>query len=435
MPGGKPNILRLRFQGRPLATLAQAGDPPVYALEFDPKFLATGHDLSPLRLPRESLSTRAAIFRPGDSPFEGGLPGLIADSLPDSWGAKVQRATYPEVRTLLGRLAAVGNRGPGAITFEPRLDQDETTSAFNLAQLAVEADRLARQPEVLQAERVDRALQKGGSSLGGIHPKISAFLPDQGDLIDLREVFVGGTPPNGCQFCVLKFSPEDDEGGGAVEYAFARAAMAAGINVARPYLVHDGRRRHFACVRFDRPQGPGYSFRRLHAPTLSGLLHQQPSDGAIDYEDFIRLARNLAGVPAAEECFRRAVFNLLATNRDDHGRNHAFLYDKTTRQWSLSPAYDLNPNVSNVLIALRWLGSMQIPTTFDSLLRLAEIGGVSSAAARRIYAEVEAGVAQWPALAASAGVPKHIAETWAGEMTRQTKSLRTDARRAHPLPT
>jgi serine/threonine-protein kinase HipA len=357
------------------------------------------------------------------------LPGLIADSLPDWWGVKVQRAAFPEVRTLLGRLAVVGNRGPGAIGFEPRFDRDESTASFNLAQLAAEAAKLARRPDVLQAEQINVALQKGGASLGGIHPKITAFLPDDGDIIDRPAVLVGDTLPDGHQFGVLKFSPENDEGGGSVEYAFTCTARAAGINVARPYLVHDGARRHFASVRFDRSRGPGDTVRRRHTHSLSGFLHKRASEGAIDYEEFIRLARNLAGAPGAEECFRRAIFNLLATNRDDHGRNHSFLYDDTTRQWSLSPAYDLNPSVSEVLIALAWRGSLEIPKTFDSLLRLAEIGGISRAKAGRIYLEVEAGVAKWPALAAAAGVPENVSAIWARDMARQTRALRADARR------
>jgi len=116
---------------------------------------------------------------------------------------------------------------------------------------------------------------------------------------------------------------------------------------------------------------------------LSGFLHQRASDGQIDYEQFIRSARDSRRRRrGARECFRRAVFNLLTTNRDDHGRNHAFLYNETDRTWTLSPAYDLNPNVANVLIALTWLGSPEIPTRFEQLTRLAEIGGIPARAAK-----------------------------------------------------
>jgi serine/threonine-protein kinase HipA len=141
----------------------------------------------------------------------------------------------------------------------------------------------------------------------------------------------------------------------------------------------------------------------------------------------------LVGVPGAEECFRRAVFNLLATNRDDHGRNHAYIYDETTRLWALSPAFDLNPNVSNVLIALSWLHSMEIPQSFEPLERLAEIGGINSQRAREIYSQVLAAVAEWPAIAARVGVPPAMLEIWQKDILRQTRALRADlARRTAP---
>jgi serine/threonine-protein kinase HipA len=164
------------------------------------------------------------------------------------------------------------------------------------------------------------------------------------------------------------------------------------------------------------------------------MLHRRPSDGAIDYEEFMRLSRRLGGASEAAECFRRAVFNLLATNRDDHGRNHAFLYDETNRNWSLAPAFDLNPNVANVLIALTWLGSNQLPTQFSSLLKLAEIGGVSPKAAREIYDQVEtATIGGWRKAAGHAGVPQPMIDYWGNEMLQQTQALRADAQKRRSL--
>jgi serine/threonine-protein kinase HipA len=152
--------------------------------------------------------------------------------------------------------------------------------------------------------------------------------------------------------------------------------------------------------------------------------------GQIDYEDFIRSARALGGAEEARECFRRAVFNLLTTNRDDPGRNHAFLYHEVDRTWTLSPAYDLNPNVATVLIALTWLGSAEIPARFDQLIKLAEIGGIAARMAKSIYEEVEAAtLGGWQAAARYADVPENIAAIWEKEMLQQTKSLRDDARR------
>jgi serine/threonine-protein kinase HipA len=413
-----------------MAELAQAGNPPEYALAFGPEFLRTGHDLSPLSLPRQSLGTEALVFREGTTPFPGGLPGLLADSLPDSWGAKLQRIAHPGITTLLGRFAAVGNRGPGALTFEPVLESEDTADRVRLAALADEANRISRIPEILTTKEVDRQLAKAGSSLGGAHPKTTAYLPEKAGVIALSDILLGGTPPAGAWPCILKFSPENDEGGGAVEYAFALMAQRAGVDMAPCYLVHDGQRRHFATARFDRLRGGKGGFARRHVHTLSGMLHKRASDGQIDYEEYMRLSRALAGAPAAEECLRRGIFNLLATNRDDHGRNHAFLYDEASRRWALAPAYDLNPSVFNVPAGLAWLGRLEVPTRFDTIERLAEFGGVRRERAREIFDEVEQAVAEWPAIAAQVEVPKAIVDTWHQEMNAQTRQLRSDRRRS-----
>ena len=118
-----------------------------------------------------------------------------------------------------------------------------------------------------------------------------------------------------------------------------------------------------------------------------------------------------------------------AVNRDDHGRNHAFLYNEQNRSWALSPAYDLNPNVANVLIGLSWLGSSRIPERFDDLLRLAEVGGISGKVARSIYDQTEqAVIGGWSRSATAAGVPSPMIEYWARELDRQTAALRGAAK-------
>jgi serine/threonine-protein kinase HipA len=140
----EPNLLRLRFLGGPMGTLAYRPDGPIYALELDREFQSLGHELSPLNLPLDSFSGGPRVFRPGDSPFEGGLPGLIADSLPDAWGERMLKVEVPGLQTILGKLAAIGERGPGAITFEPVLGKgaDDESVSTSLAGLARDADQL-----------------------------------------------------------------------------------------------------------------------------------------------------------------------------------------------------------------------------------------------------------------------------------------------------
>jgi serine/threonine-protein kinase HipA len=432
----EPTLLQLRFLGQPLGQLAYRPEEAVYALEFDRAFLATGHDLSPLRLPIATFAAGPRVFRPGDTPFVGGLPGLIADSLPDAWGNRMLQQERPDIRTPLGKLAMIGQRGPGAITFEPVLGAgaDEIASPAVLAELAKAADRLRASPVPLTEEQVSEALAHGGSSLGGAQPKVSAHLRPDAEQVERHEVLIGGPPPAGYSTWVVKLARDNDEAEGAVEFAFWLMAREAGIEVPRACLVHDGARRHFAVERFDRHRKDDGSIGRRHVHSLSAMMHRKPADGAIDQEDFMRLSRRLGGAPGALECYRRAVFNLLATNRDDHGRNHVFRYDDRTRDWALAPAFDLTPNVVTTLIGLAWLGSMVIPQAFDSLLRLAGIGGISPTTARAVYDRVEAAtLGGWRTAADRAGVPAPMIAYWEKEMIQQTRRLRDDARaRARP---
>lgn len=418
-----------------MGVLAYRADLPAYALELDPAFIASGHDLSPLNLPLESFGGGPRIFRPGDSPFPGGLPGLIADSLPDAWGERMLRQEVPGLQTVLGKLAAIGQRGPGAITFEPVLGPgaDRTTTSANLNTLARDADTLRSSPTPLTHDKVNAALIRGGSTLGGAFPKVSAHLPLVDGVIAAKKILVGGSTPPGHTACVLKFARSTDEAEGAVEFAFWLMAKKAGIRLPHACLVDDGERLHFACERFDRYRQADGSMGRRHVHSLSGILHRRASDGAIDYEDFLRLSRRLGGANEAKECFRRAVFNLLAVNRDDHGRNHAFLYQESTQSWTLAPAYDLNPNVANVLIALSWLQSTQIPQQFSALTRLATVGGISAKVAREIFEEVEsATLGGWTKSARQAHVPTAMIRYWEKEMLQQTRSLREDFRTTSP---
>lgn len=427
----EPIRLHLKFVGQPLGQLAYRPEEAIYALEIAPTFLAAGHDLSPLSLPVETFASGPRLFRIGDTPFIGGLPGLVADSLPDAWGDRMLRQEMPDIRTPLGKLAVIGQRGPGAITFEPVLGAgtDDTTSPAILTELAKAADKLRASPVPLTEDRVSDALAHGGSPLGGAQPKVSAHLRLDAEQVERQEVLIGGPPPPGYSTCVVKLARDSDEAEGAVEFAFWLMAKEAGIDVPRACLIHDGERRHFAVERFDRYRKSDGAIGRWHVHSLSAMMHRKPADGAIDYEDFMRLSRRLGGAPGSEECFRRAVFNLLATNRDDHGRNHVFRYDDQSREWSLAPAFDLTPSVFNTLIGLSWLGSMAIPTRFESLVRLAVIGGISTKEARNIFDQVEsATIGGWHKAARQAGVPQRMIGYWEKELDQQTMVLRQDVK-------
>lgn len=427
----EPTTLNLSYLGRPMATLAHNAREQSYALQFTEEFLKTGHDLSPVHLPVARVGAGLQVFRPGSTPLHAGLPGLIADALPDAWGERMLKHELPELRTTMGKLAALGQRASGAISFEPVIGQgaDEAVGRVSLAAIAREADAFRAEPVSLDRNAVNLALAHAGGTLGGAFPKLSAFLPNttEGTTLSLHELLVGGATPPDHQPVILKLERLGDETEGAVEFAFWRMAKRAGLRVPPAWLVEDEGRRHFATARFDRVKTDTGVWRRLHVHSLSGMLHKQAANGEIGYEELIRLARALGGAPEAKEAFRRILFNLLATNRDDHGRNHAFLYFDQLKTWQLSPAYDLNPNVCNTFIALNWLGDMRLPRRFDDVLRLAAVAALDKREVRAMFAEIEAAtVGAWEREAVEAAVSGYSIRAWGHEIQQQTAELRAD---------
>jgi serine/threonine-protein kinase HipA len=418
-----------------MATLAHNTRDQSYAFAFEREFLGTGHDPSPLHLSVARVGGQVQIFKPGSTPLHAGLPGLVADALPDAWGERLLKHEFPDLRTTMGKLAALGHRASGAISFEPILSSSASSNAssMRLSDLALEADAFRAEPVALDTNVVNQALARAGGTLGGAFPKLSAALPDApaGTVLRLSELLVGDSIPSEHRPVVLKLERFGDECEGTVEFAFWQMARKAGLRVPQAWLVEDGGRRHFATARFDRePDGKG-GWRHLHVHSLSGFLHRRAAGGDIGYEELIRSARALGGVEEAQEAFSRIVFNLLATNRDDHGRNHAFLYDDRERSWKLSPAYDLNPNVCNTLIALNWLGSMELPRRFDDVLRLGRVAGLDTKAVSEIFAKIEAStVDAWDTVARDCSVSDFARKIWGHEMQTQTASLRADFRKA-----
>lgn len=370
--------------------------------EYSSAFIASRHELSPFRLPLgPGVKTR-------DTPPSLRLPGLFEDSLPDAWGRRVmlewfRRQGMPErAVTPLHMLAYVGERAMGALRYTPALDipAPAETDLAALCAAAAEAER---------GGEIDLAiLARAGSSAGGARPKALLHLPDNGE----GPPWAGAHPPSGYSSWLVKFDLGPEPLLGAIEEAFARLARAAGIDLPPTRLVAsidaDGRpRRHFAVRRFDRETAPDGTRRRIHHHTLAALLHQ--AGGDLDYQIFLRATRQLTrDEREVWRAYRRAVFNVLAGNRDDHAKNHGFVY--RDRAWRLGPAYDLTP-----------LSAQQLPERGMAvcgerraagrahLLQLAEREGLDSRRALAVVDEVAAALRRWPALAAEAGVPDHAA--------------------------
>jgi serine/threonine-protein kinase HipA len=383
----------------PVGTLAE--DRGRVYFEYAADFLATGLNLSPFRLPFEP-----GLFEHRDREF-GPLPGVFDDSLPDGWGLLLMDRHFRSLgRNLaeispLDRLAWLGTRTMGALTYHPPASRDDSdASIFDLT-------RLARQSqEILTGSAVDvlPQLLKAGGSPGGARPKVLVgYNPDTGDVIsgedDLSEGF---------EHWIVKFlAKEGNPDAGAVEYAYSLMARQAGIDMptTRLFETPEGDR-FFGIRRFDRDGN-----RRYHVHTFGNLIHSNFRIPSADYADLLKatslLTRNHQDVLRA---FRRMVLNVLAHNRDDHVKNFAFLLDAATGDWSLTPAYDLlftpGPGGGHTMTIT---GEGRNPGR-PHMLKLADQADVSRPDADAIIAEVQAAVARWPDHAANAGVSKATAE-------------------------
>ena len=322
--------------------------------QYDPAFVRSGMEIAPTRMPLREQPYRFPGL-PQDA--FGGLPGLLADSLPDRWGTALVNAWLASQGReessfdVVERLCYVGTRGAGALELQPAHEPASASHAElqvqALVRLASEvlADRaefvteLRRNPD----EEAMKAILAVGSSAGGARPK--AFIAYNEVSAQVRSGQLDAS--DGFRQWVLKFDGvrqagdhglTDPKGWGAVEYAYSKLARAAGIEMTDCRLLEEHGRRHFMTRRFDRPDGGG----KLHMQSVGALEHVSYNEpGSYSYEQLMLLIRRLGlTTPVVQQQFRRMVFNVVARNQDDHVKNVAFLMDRDGG-WRLAPAYDV----------------------------------------------------------------------------------------------
>jgi serine/threonine-protein kinase HipA len=398
--------VRLRFGPeleREVGDLAEAERGRIY-FAYSPAFLASGWELSPLRLP-----ARPGLHEHTDRAF-GPLPGVFDDSLPDGWGRLLMDRSFrragldPATVSPLARLVHLGRRTMGALTYHPPESPHEQPMVLDLPRLAEHASQVLRGT----VSEVLPALRRAGGSPGGARPKV---------VVGLRadEVISGEDDlPEGFEAWLVKLTSGDDERDhAAVEHAYMNMAQTAGIDVPPHRLLVQGP--WFAVRRFDRNVGN----RRLHMHSLGGLLHSDFRVPACDYDQLFRTTRALTrDQRAIDECFRRMIFNIVAHNRDDHVKNFAFLMDDTGT-WTLSPAYDLvfstGPGGEH---SMTIDGEGRSPER-ARCIALAIRHGISAEDASAIIEHVTSAVTAWPAVARDAGVRK----TRISEISRAHRSV------------
>ncbi len=353
MAGHVPvDLIEVRAWGRSVGVVAWDPTRQVYAFEYLPEWVASGVQLSPLVLPNRPGPT---VFPDLDRLTYHGLPGLLADALPDAFGNAVIDAWLTthgidkRSITSLDRLAYAGERAMGALTFHPPArDLDEPATAIQVADIvtqarAVIAGKIDDAPGTHQALR---ELIQVGSSAGGARAKAVVLL--NSSTFQIRS---GYAPPEpGFEPWLMKLDGVTESADGAInsleapqqytriEYAYYLLARAAGITVSESMLLPEGPRAHFLTRRFDR--GPGQA--RIHMQSLCAIDHLDfRYKNAHSYSQYFDVIRRLGlGENAIEQAYRRMVFNVAAMNRDDHTKNFAFLLPERGT-WHLSPAYDV----------------------------------------------------------------------------------------------
>ena len=367
--------------------------------EMDSAFLRLGINPSPLR-----LETRTGLQPAPPNPFDG-LHGLFNDSLPDGWGRYLmdrafrQRGLDPDAVTPLHRLASVGARAMGALSYEP----DDGGADPHVKPLDIPTIGLAATRQYLgDASELLDSLVRHASPSGGARPKILIGINDT----DGSAVTGADDLPYGHSHWLAKFptgTSATDRSAGAIEYLYSRMARAAGIHMAETRLIPGNKgNAYFVTRRFDRRSGN----RRRHIHSVAGLVHSDFRTPDFDYLELLKLSDWLTRSHAEKtELFRRMVFNIVGGNRDDHTRNFAFEM-KPVGEWVSTPAYDLtyNPGLAgHHSMTIQGKGRDFVR---DDLLKLAHTASIPRAAALRIIDEVSDAFPAWSKEAPSYPIPK-----------------------------
>lgn len=406
--------------GRRIGAVSWEETRSVGVFQYDPAFVGVGIQVAPMMMPaREMPYEFPALNR--DSFM--GLPGLLADALPDRFGNRLidawlaQTGKSREEFNPVDRLCYIGTRGMGALEFEPAFRRGTRTKKLEVAQLVDLANRVLDERAKVagrlggpdDAGALEDLLSVGTSAGGARAKAVLAWNPATGE-------FRSGQleADDGFEQWLLKFDGvsqggegglADPDGFGKIEYAYANMACAAGIKMSECRLHREGDRSHFMTKRFDRDE----SGRKLHVQSLAAMKHFDFNDpSAYSYEQAATTVRELdLGMVAIEELFRRAVFNLIVRNQDDHVKNISFLMDRSGK-WSLSPAYDIvyayNPSGA-------WTRDHQMSVAgrrngFESehIRDFAASIGLKRRRALEILDEVSAAVRDWEGCARAAGI-------------------------------
>jgi serine/threonine-protein kinase HipA len=414
----------VRLWGTQIGAVSLEDGRTVATFEYDPEFLASGIQVSPISmaLRREPYSFPGLNLRS----FHG-LPGLLADSLPDRFGNALidvwlaSQGRLPEQFNAVERLCYTSTRGMGALEFRPAGGpRPSPRRDIEIGALVALASEVLANREDFKTSLARGAHEQAlmdilsvGTSAGGARAKaVIAYDERTGEV---RSGQVEAAP--GFAHWLLKFDGvsgnkdkelDDPKGFGAIEFAYSLMAAQAGVAMTECRLLEENGRRHFMTRRFDRVEGPR-GVDKLHMQSLGAIAHYDfNTAGANSYEQALGAMRRLGLTRAeVEQQFRRMVFNVVARNQDDHVKNIAFLMDRGGR-WTLSPAFDVTYAYAP---GGEWTSRHQMSIngkrdglSLEDVRSCARTASLSWSRGAQIVDEVRGAVAQWASIAASVHV-------------------------------
>lgn len=423
------DVVEIKIWGQLVGAARWDQNQQMASFQYDKKFLTKNHDLSPIKMPLqngERIYSFPELRKPKDqetSTFKG-LPGLLADALPDKYGNQLiniwlaQEGRPPNSMNPVEQLCFIGSRGMGALEFEPtQLKSAQQAFAIEIKSLVDIAQKMLSKREGFETN-IYKDEQKAiseiltiGTSAGGARPKaVIAFNQKTGELRS------GQTKsPKGFEHWLIKLDGVSDaqfgasHGFGRVEYAYYLMAKDCQIEMMECQLLEENERAHFMTKRFDREGNDKH-----HIQTLCGIQHFDYNNlHGYSYEQLFQTMRMLKMTyPEAEQMFRRMVFNVMATNYDDHTKNFSFRL-KQEGKWELSPAYDVcySYDPSNIWVSQHTLSinGKHNEIKKSDLLKIATDNNIKKA--ERIIEEIKAVVCDWNKYSSNANVSVELSNS------------------------
>jgi serine/threonine-protein kinase HipA len=417
------NTAFVKIWGETVGAVAWDENKGIASFEYDTDFKKLNWNLSPLKMPiksAKSIFNFPELKKDKNSEFDTykGLPGLLADVLPDKYGNQLinlwlaQQGRPQNSMNPVEMLCFIGTRGMGALEFEPAaFKESKRTFSIEIDSLVDIAKKMLSQKSSFKTilkkddEEAMMEIVKIGTSAGGARPKaVIAYNEKTGEVRSGQTI-----APKGFEHWLLKLDGVSDiqlgasTGYGRVEMAYYNMAIACGIEMMPSILLEENGRAHFMTKRFDREDGDI----KHHIQTFCAINHYDYNAvTSFSYEQLFQTMRELnLSYPEAEQMFRRMVFNVISRNCDDHTKNFAFRLQKGG-QWELAPAYDFchayKPNHQWVSQHILSVNGKRKGITKNDLLQIGN--SIKCKQASIIIEQIEATVMNWKKYANEVGV-------------------------------